>query len=120
MHHHSKSHGRKPSEEILGQSKTKTQLGNSTLCVSMFDITVFFKTPTPFSFVDGNQQNYSLELVPHSVCSSPWQVYNDSDITNILGVSSKMQASPSQLHTIASLGLHAGIPRQVPDFSSLP
>ena len=85
------------------KARPKTNRASSIFCISVSDIKAFFKTPTPFSFVDGNQQNYSLELVPHTVCSSPWQVYNDSDITNILGVSSKMQASPSQLHTIASL-----------------
>jgi hypothetical protein len=102
MHHHSKSHGRKPSEEILGQSKTKTQLGNSTLCVSMFDITVFFKTPTPFSFVDCN--TLPLSWAGSTPCSQ-LSLARDPEILD------SPRQSRLHLHSfteVVSLGLHAG------------
>lgn len=54
---------------------------------------MFIRWLFPSSFANGSTL-LSLGLVPHPVCSSPWQVFHISGISN-LGVSKAIQASPS-------------------------
>ena len=67
-----------------------------------------FRAPSNCSFVKCNTL-LSLDLVLHAVWSSSWQVSHDLGQLQHLGVSSEIQASPLQLHVMASLGLHPGI-----------
>jgi hypothetical protein len=64
-----------------------------------------FRSPTPFSFVDLNVF-LSLGMITHAVCSS-----HSSGISEYLEISKAIQASPSQVHAMASLGLYARTPQ---------
>jgi hypothetical protein len=72
----------------------------------MSDVKALFRSPTPFIFVAWNTL-LSLGLVPLPISSFPWQASHHFKVSNILG-SQHNPGSPSQLHTMASLGLHAG------------
>ena len=109
IHYHFQVYGKEHSKEILDQSKTKNQFENSKLCISMSDVKMFFRSPTPFSFVDCNTL-LSLGLVPLPVSSSPWQVSHGSGISNILGSPRQSRLHLHSFSTMASLGLHAGTP----------
>lgn len=71
------------------KAKQEASWANAKSCISTSDVRALLRAPTPFSFVDCNKL-LCLGLVP--------------------GVSKVIQASPSQRHTVASLGLHAGTP----------
>ena len=50
IHYHSKMEEGEDSEEMLDQSKTENRLGK--LCISMSDVKMLLRSPTPVSFVD--------------------------------------------------------------------
>ena len=83
----------------------KTRCANTKLLISMSDVRVLFRSPSPFSFVDCNTF-LSPGLVPYSVSSSAWQISHDSDLSNTI----KIQASLSQFHIMAFGGLNAMTP----------
>jgi hypothetical protein len=83
---------------ILNQRKTKTSWANSKLCISMPDVKMVFRSPTPFSFVDC-YTTLSLCVVPHPISSFPWQISHSSGISNVL-------ASPRQPQNHSFCGIH--------------
>ena len=72
------------SVELMNQSETKTSLANFKLYISMSDVKTFFRSQTPFSFVDCNKL-LSLGLVRLPANRFSWQVFHVSGISNILG-----------------------------------
>lgn len=107
IHYHPKRVEREHGGKYWAKARPKTSWTNSKLCISTSDDKTLFRPPTPFSFVDCHTL-LSLGLVPLPVSSSPQQVSHSSGIPQHLGVSKAIQASLSQLHAVASLGLHAG------------
>lgn len=103
IHHHSKGKARKHREQTLKTGRT-----NSKCCTSVFDAKVLFRSPIPFSFVYCNIVLFLAGFTPSLPLSSAgiswFRPHQHS------GVSKAMQASPSQIHRMASFGLHAGIP----------
>ena len=74
IHYHPRREEKEHREETLGQGRPKTSRANSHLWISMSDVKVLFRSPTPFSFVDCNTL-LSLGLVPFFVSSFPQQVF---------------------------------------------
>lgn len=81
----------------------RTSRTDSKFYISMSDVQVFFRSLTPFSFVDCNIV-LQLGLVPHLVCSSSWKISRGSGISNSLG-----SPGQSRLH-LHSFILHVGMP----------
>lgn len=94
------------SEEISDQSKTKSRWTNSTLCISPPEVKMLFRSPILFSFADRNTL-LSLLLFVFPGSSSPW---HDPGISNILILQGNPGFNFTASHTMASLGLHSGIP----------
>lgn len=88
--------GGEPSEEILDQKQDQTSVGYTQNFVSMSDVKVLFRSPTPSSFVE-SCRGLSLRLVPLPVSSSPWQVSHESGILTILGSPVKSGSTPTAL-----------------------
>ena len=65
------------------KARLKTSWANSKLCISMSDVKVLFRSPTPFSFVDCNTL-LSLGLVPLPIISFPQLISHGSGISNTL------------------------------------
>lgn len=82
------------------KARLKTKRVNFKLCTSTSDINTLFSSLTPFRFVDCNTL-LSLGLVPHLVIRDPWEVSQDSGISNSL-------AFPKHLTFTAS---HNGLSR---------
>ena len=52
------------------QARPKTRRTNSKFCISMFDVKPFFRSQTPFNFIDYSTL-VRFVLVPHQVCRFP-------------------------------------------------
>lgn len=106
------------------KARSKTSWVNSNLCISMSDDKMLFWSPTPFSFVNCSKL-LSYGLIPFSTSNFPWQVSNNSGISNILGSSRQsrlqlhrftqwplwgsIQDTPDTCLTSADFGSHGGI-----------
>ena len=66
------------------KASPKNSWANSKLCISMSYIKTFFRSPTPFTFVECIML-LPLRLVPLLVSSFPGKGSHDTGISNILG-----------------------------------
>lgn len=57
---------------------------------------------------------YTFLVVPLPLCSSPWQTFQSSGITNIYRDSNTIQPSLSQLHKMVLPSPHARLPCHMP------
>ena len=106
MHYHSKMEEREKKWGNIGpKQRPKSSCANSKLCISMSDVKMLFRSPTPFSFVDYNTLllGCSHFLLAAFLSRHPMTVAFQHP-----GVSRTIPASPSEPHTVLSLGLHAG------------
>lgn len=100
-HYYSKREGRENSEETLDQRKTEEQLGH----LQIRHLCLPSKPSSDLQLLSAllTASHFSV-LVPHLVCSSPWQVSHNPDISNILEFSTQ-----SRLHLHSFIDLHTGI-----------
>jgi hypothetical protein len=89
------------------KARPKTNGGNSKIFISVPDVKVLFRSPTPFIFVDYNTFFFSLGMVLLLVSSFPWQVSHNFRISKSW-VFKAIWALFSQVHVMISLGLYTG------------
>lgn len=68
------------------KGRLKVSWENFKLCITISEFKTLFRSLTPLSFAECNTL-LSLGLVLLPVSCSPWQIFHNSDIPNILGSS---------------------------------
>lgn len=99
--------GKEHGGEVLDQSQAKTRRANSKFCISMFDVRGLLRFPAPSNLTSA--AHCSLGPLPHCLQFSLADVAGLWPLQHC-GLSSAIHTSFSQLHSVASLGLHAGTP----------
>lgn len=94
-------------EEYWTKARQKHCRANSKFCISMFDVRGLLRFPTPSNLTSA--AHCSLGPLPHCLQFSLTDVAGLWPLQHC-GLSSAIHASFSQLHAVASLGLHAGTP----------
>jgi hypothetical protein len=77
---------------LVPNAKQKTSWANLKLCISIFDVNMVFRVPTPFSsFFFYCNKFLSPGIILLSVSNFPQQIVQGSDISNILGSPRQLQ-----------------------------